>query len=952
MPSDSQSTGLELKMRTRVGNTLADLSTASWSAYQSNSAGSVISLPTDALYKYIEIEMYFISSDDTTRSAWLRKIFLDFITGDTENSFNYDTKDDWDAGTSFNIDTQTQPGAMLIDGTDEIGNVYYGTNGSASQLDGELAQLYKITGSVLPKSTYQVQNNIQPSLGLITGVSKGSNGNIWVADNTNDRIVELNKYGALVRAFYGSFLTVPVDNYGVEDSGPGSNIIEESTGSTTTTTTTEIIKEEISVLQAIYNSNESSLYIVFDTDVDNVFGDGSTFDINKFYIKVGTYRIYLTDSNVELVGINEDNYNNWIGLIGSDSEAAKFINQFKFTSHIMKITIQGADKATLNSMVDNKAPSIVIVSPYEQQRTGRNVKVKFSLFNFVLGTGAGENGIQVTLDSDVPQNIYVDNMTLTSLGDGVHTLKAQLLNADGSLNTNNEAIAEASFVVNLGTYTEPYISIQTPRPNQIYSASPVMVDFAVENFAIVNSGQHLRYQLDSLASVDYYSTDSIQLTSIDAGDHTIKLWLVDERGNDLGYTYGTVTANFNVGLNSNATAKLCIDREGIYDVSQAVTNDYVRQNLDVANIYFANIYSPIDVQVIPAETSEVNLSGLPTVLVAKLRSESWIYGLGDEEALAIIEARAQQDIDALVADLGTTTTTTTVAEVTTTTTTIEGSTPTTTTPTTTTPTTTTTTTTSIPIDNLIFGTNYLDGHSVVQLSMQADTLMSNNAAVFASDKDSAQSLLGSAEKLGDSEILIGDAYNKRAIITVTDLSDEKPLIEWEYDSDRYISDFHIVLQSDVTVLVNDSSIDEADVFIRQNSIIIWENNSASPIKVLSGTTDFDTFQQDPDLTLYGDIFQSPVLQPGERYSFKFVNVGEFNYFTYPDILTGSVTVTRNRLSSRDKFIILESDSLESPFSSRVIKVDSYGGILWSFGEGYLVKPRDARPTLNGVIIST
>ena len=52
----------------------------------------------------------------------------------------------------------------------------------------------------------------------------------------------------------------------------------------------------------------------------------------------------------------------------------------------------------------------------------------------------------------------------------------------------------------------------------------------------------------------------------------------------------------------------------------------------------------------------------------------------------------------------------------------------------------------------------------------------------------------------------------------------------------------------------------------------------------------------------------------------------------------------------DNFIIVENDLLESPFSSRVIKIDSYGNILWSFGEGYIVNTRDARPLLNGDII--
>jgi hypothetical protein len=261
---------------------------------------------------------------------------------------------------------------------------------------------------------------------------------------------------------------------------------------------------------------------------------------------------------------------------------------------------------------------------------------------------------------------------------------------------------------------------------------------------------------------------------------------------------------------------------------------------------------------------------------------------------------------------------------------------------------------SIPTAELIYGTKYLDGHSVVQLNLSGDTIFSNNAAIFAKTKEDAKILLGSAEKLGESEILIGDSVNKRAIITYTDLVTQKSQIEWEYNSeDKYIPDFHIILQDNVTISVGNDSIDESSVFIRQGTTVIWVNNSASPISVYSGTTSYDEFSLDPDLTLYGDEFQSGVLQPGERYSFKFVSVGETGFFIYPGILTGKITVTRNRISSRDEFLILESDGLESPFSSRVIRVDCYGNVRWEFGNSYLVRPRDCRPLLSsGVIIST
>jgi hypothetical protein len=260
---------------------------------------------------------------------------------------------------------------------------------------------------------------------------------------------------------------------------------------------------------------------------------------------------------------------------------------------------------------------------------------------------------------------------------------------------------------------------------------------------------------------------------------------------------------------------------------------------------------------------------------------------------------------------------------------------------------------SVPTAELIYGTKYLDGHSVVQLNMEGETIFSNNAAIFAKTKEDAKTLLGSAQKLGDSELLIGDAYNKRAIITNTDLNTQKPQIIWEYDSDRYISDFHIIVQDDVTISIRNDTLDPSELSIRQGTNVIWENNSSSPVAIYSGTTTYDEFQLNPDLNLYGKVFVSPVLQIGERYAYKFVSAEEYGFFTNPGILIGKINVTRNRISSRDKFVVLENDGLNSPFTSRILKLDCYGNILWSFGENYLVSPRDSRPLLSGgVLIST
>ena len=139
--------------------------------------------------------------------------------------------------------------------------------------------------------------------------------------------------------------------------------------------------------------------------------------------------------------------------------------------------------------------------------------------------------------------------------------------------------------------------------------------------------------------------------------------------------------------------------------------------------------------------------------------------------------------------------------------------------------------------------------TVAQLDMDGNVVFVSSVADFSNTKESAKDILGSAERINDSEILVADSVNKRAIVVNT-VSDT---ITWQYDSDRYVIDAHIV-----------------------------SNNSVSHIV--------------------------------------------------------------------DEFVIVECDGLESPFTGRVIKVDFWGNIVESFGEGYLVKPRDARIMQNNKIL--
>jgi len=278
--------------------------------------------------------------------------------------------------------------------------------------------------------------------------------------------------------------------------------------------------------------------------------------------------------------------------------------------------------------------------------------------------------------------------------------------------------------------------------------------------------------------------------------------------------------------------------------------------------------------------------------------------------------------------------------------------------------------------------------TVVRLDFDGNVMFSNNDAVFGSTKESVKTLPGSVFKCTANEILVGDAINKKALVvrvgsknfgevielkydesnelltqtdidfinlsfTNVDVQANISKVIWEYQSDRYITGFYLSPTEIKQVYINDDAIRDSQAWIRQGQTIEWVNQSSKPICVYSGKTNYDQFQLNPNLNLYGTIFKSEFLKPGDTFRYKFVTVGDYDWFVYPDIIPGRITTTRNRINPRDEFVVSENDNLQTPFTSRIIRIDAWGNVLWSFGEGYLVKPRDAKPLLNnGIIIST
>jgi len=493
-PSDDLSVGSNLQARTRVANDLIDLSTSAWSSYFSVS-GSEIELPTESLYKYIEIEMYFTSSDSLKRSVTLNSLYLDHSIVDVENSFEFATRDDWESGSLFNIDADSNPGSISIKSYEDFGDITYGSNGKLSVLDNMLNSRYDISGSMLPISVYQVINSLPSGFGMITGVARGADGNVWLSDIDNDRVVEIDRNGHMVRGFYGSYLKDPLT-------------LDYQNDILST-------RQYVNVLNSVFNPNTNLLYVVLDKILVSIS------DVPYMYLKVGAQRLDL--SNVTKTIVNDN---------------------------IVAFSIEGADATLLGAVSNDTTPVIFIVTPCENSIEQNSVIIKFLTQNYDMSYG-----VQATIDGEPPTIIYDNYITYSGLSNGSHTVNVALRDSLGVLLTGDGSVATVSFAV-FNNYQLPHIKITNPLPNQIYSSNVVNVDFSVINFPILPNGQHLMYQVDLMVPEDHYSSDSIILKDLDAGIHNITMWMVDENGAAIVSDYSSVSVSFIVGGNYTSLIKL------------------------------------------------------------------------------------------------------------------------------------------------------------------------------------------------------------------------------------------------------------------------------------------------------------------------------------------------------------------------------------------------------------
>jgi len=894
--SDSQSSGNLIQTRYRLANDEASLSFAEWSDFV---VDKNYEISETTKYKFIEIQVLLSASDDFTRTPFLTSLEVGFKVLGNQLSFVYDDQSDWGKGTLFNLDENSD--SLKVKNLENLNSYLVGGENSISRLDSSFSESYRQLGLLIPRNTNEVIEKKAAGLGFVTAVQEVEGNKFWVSDLENNKVVQIDNYGNFYKGIYGSFLKTPVDNYGNEDKGAGSDVIDEAT-----LYTPELKPSDVKALHAIYNANLGRLYVVFDQDLENIYSPTSLLNLDKFYLTINSHIFRLNDADVKLLGVDEEKYNLWNSFYDTPlqigSTVLNNIYQFKFNSHILEFNLKGADKTALNRFVNNKVPKVYIISP-KQNEILKSFELKIGYSNWEIS-----NGYNLFIDGMNRGTYYQDSVSL-NLTDGKHGIKIELLNSEGNLEGNIESIVESECWVENQTNSQPHLTINSPLPNQITSSSTVYVDFKLDNLPILSNGQHLQYKLNDNSYEDYHSTDPILLSNLQNGQNSVSFRTVDEFNVPLNYERTEISTSFIYGNNSSAYVQLKLDENAIFNADLTQSNGISSLTVDVGDIVFQNLYAPVDLKILDRNIVE----GEPDLLIGKMRSYSWLSGLGSseniEEILLRVAAQAEgtQDIEfnSKFED--------------------------------------------VDDRRLIYGNPYLNGHSVVQFSSDGELVSSNNAAVFSDSKEKLKDSLGSVNLIDSNEWMIADSINKRAII----VNPTTKNVDWQYDSDRFVVDFQPSQNITNDIFVYDDKISETNLFIKEGSTVIWHNESSQPITIYSGNTTFDDFQITPDLNLYGNDFKSKTLNPGEQYSFSFNDLGEFSWFVYPDILVGTINVTKFRILNSDKYYLLESDGLNSPFSSRVIKINSSGNVEWTFGEGYMVKPRDVRPLRNNkLLIST
>ncbi|MCK9433746.1 MAG: hypothetical protein M0R32_02730 [Candidatus Cloacimonetes bacterium] len=215
-------------------------------------------------------------------------------------------------------------------------------------------------------------------------------------------------------------------------------------------------------------------------------------------------------------------------------------------------------------------PSVSIVSPVEGEAlTSGTFKAVFKVTNFTTGV---EGYLTYSLDDtgDVPITPFgsgVVEMTIQGASDGLHNLKAKLIN------NFSESVGETaltSFSIVSGGL--PSIFITSPIDSMTLTLPSVPITYNVSNILIPGEAS-VRFTLDSSQEFITTNASTFTLTNISNGDHTLKAELLDSNLKPFSNASATASISFKVdqSLSQQPTVTITYPFDGI----SILKSDYI-----------------------------------------------------------------------------------------------------------------------------------------------------------------------------------------------------------------------------------------------------------------------------------------------------------------------------------------------------------------------------------------
>lgn len=207
----------------------------------------------------VEFEIALTAPAGLAASPVIRSVTLSFVTNNAGSGLTIDTTEDFLRAKKLSntdvrtVDATTGDGQVIIDGRVDVGDVVYGNIRSVQQADAFGTPVVGITGTTLPLSPIQAgQTELvlrQPSLDGVATVIRNDDKTYLITDTLNDRVLLLDRQGNVLKGLASNtFLSA-------SDQG-------------------------LYPLTAVYNREDSTLYVSWTTNVNFNSIDLSKFTIN------------------------------------------------------------------------------------------------------------------------------------------------------------------------------------------------------------------------------------------------------------------------------------------------------------------------------------------------------------------------------------------------------------------------------------------------------------------------------------------------------------------------------------------------------------------------------------------------------------------------------------------------------------------------------------------------